>query len=339
MKVWFNKTFSSLHSALRLIRMGDTSKHFSLVVTSTHPHAAAGRQADRFDIEPSPLSEAAYVDWCVSYCQTHRIDIFVPGKAMTRITEQHERFEHVGTRVLSAASAHTLNLLHNKAVFYDQVRTDVAPAPESHSIHNLAEFDAAYAAIKDRHAVACIKPAQSVYGIGFRKIVESQSAFDLFINGDTYKIDLSSLRTMLAQREVLPELLVMEYLPGHEFSVDCLADQGDLKVAVARRKPLHDEIGQVIDPREDIQQACREIVHQFGLNGFINIQFREGKHGLRVLEVNPRMSGGIAMACLSGINLPLMGLLGFANGYGNFEMHPVRNGLRVGEANLAEVIE
>lgn len=338
MNVWFNKTFSSLHAALRMIRSTDAGREFSLLVTSTNIHAAAGRQADRFEIEPTEFSENGYVAWCVNFCRTHDVDVFVPGKSATAIAKAHERFEAVGTRVLSAASASTLHLLHNKTAFYQNVHTEAAPAPDWHAVHNLLEFDAAYAAVKARDGVVCIKPAQSVYGIGFRKIVEDRSAFDLYIGGDFYKIDLASLRTMLAQREDLPELLVMEYLPGHEFSVDCLADQGALKVAVARRKPLHGETGQVIDPREDIQQACAQIVRQFSLNGFINIQFREGLRGLRVLEVNPRMSGGIGMACLSGINLPLLGLAGFVHGYDSIKFPRVRAGVRVAEANIAEAI-
>ena len=127
----------------------------------------------------------------------------------------------------------------------------------------------------------------------------------------------------------------MEFLSGHEFSVDCVADGGVLRCAVARRKPLRAGHGQIIDPREDIQTACAAIIRQFSLNGYANIQFREGESGLRTLEVNPRMSGGIAMACLAGPNLPYLGVAGFDSGYAALQIPVAVPGLRVGEVTQA----
>ena len=49
----------------------------------------------------------------------------------------------------------------------------------------------------------------------------------------------------------------------------------------------------------------------YRLNGIFNIQFKEGVHGVRLLEINPRPSGGFGMACLSGANLAVMALQAF----------------------------
>jgi hypothetical protein len=57
----------------------------------------------------------------------------------------------------------------------------------------------------------------------------------------------------------------------------------------------------------------------------------------RLLEINPRMSGGIGMACVAGPNLPYIALRGFADGFDNLEITPVRNGIRVTE--LARAVE
>jgi len=93
--------------------------------------------------------------------------------------------------------------------------------------------------------------------------------------------------------------------------------------------------GKLIVVREDILQACAHLVRQFALNGNVNIQFREGDQGLRILEINPRMSGGIAMACLAGPNLPYLALAAFDRGREAVTPGTIVDGLRVGEINKA----
>ncbi len=335
MKVWFNKTFSSVQNALRLIRQGDKEQAYTLVASSPNPHALVRLAADEFHQEPSGLAGEAYVEWCADFCSRHKIGIFVPGKEAALLADAEDTFAGFGTRILSSAPRAMLDLLHDKGRFYATVECPQAPAPAWQACASLAEFDAAYDRLRESHDQLCIKPSVSVYGIGFRRIREDRSAYDIYADGHDYQIDLPSLRIMLAQRETFPTLLVMEFLSGHEFSVDCVADRGVLRCAVARRKPLRTGHGQIIDPREDIQAACAAIIHQFSLNGYANIQFREGVSGLRTLEVNPRMSGGIAMACLAGPNLPYLGVAGFDSGYATLQIPVAVPGLRVGEVTQA----
>ncbi|MET0808168.1 MAG: ATP-grasp domain-containing protein, partial [Pseudoxanthomonas sp.] len=55
----------------------------------------------------------------------------------------------------------------------------------------------------------------------------------------------------------------------------------------------------------------------------------------RLLEINPRASGGVAMSCLSGINLPYLALRGFVDGYDGLAIPPARFGQRVTEVAVA----
>jgi len=105
--------------------------------------------------------------------------------------------------------------------------------------------------------------------------------------------------------------------------------------AVARRKSAQSGSGQRIDQRDDILQATASLARAYGLNGYFNVQFREAAGKPRLLEINPRMSGGIGMACVAGPNLPYIALRGFADGFDRVEVAPVRNGIRVGELSQA----
>lgn len=335
MNVWFNRTFSSIHSALRLIREADVGERFKLIASGRNPHALARQYADDFFLEPKGLTAGEYLDWCHSACMGRDIAVFVPGREARLIAEHAGAFAEAGTLVMSAAAPEVLERLHDKARFYAELACPEAPAPALRAFETRADFEDAHEALASEHAELCIKPAVSVYGIGFRRIRTDRSAYEILAGGLEYQIDLASLRALLAEQERIATMLLMEYLPGPEYSVDCLADYGMLRCAIARRKSLAAGEGQIIDGRADIQAACKRIVSQFALNGYINIQFREGTSGLRTLEVNPRLSGGVAMACLAGPNLPYLGLRGFAEGYHELSIAPVEHGLRVGEANLA----
>ena len=175
----------------------------------------------------------------------------------------------------------------------------------------------------------------SVYGLGFSVLDEERSSAQLLLAGVQYHIGLDDLRRGFAVMETFRPMLVMEYLDGHEFSVDCVGDHGRLVCAVPRKKPLLAGQGQTIDLRDDILQSTRQLTAAYGLNGVFNVQFREGQHGLGLLEINPRMSGGIAMACLAGPNLPYLALVGFDRGFDGLAVPEVRAGLRVGEISFA----
>jgi carbamoylphosphate synthase large subunit len=335
MRVWFNRTFSSVYSAIGLIREADTEGRFHLIYSNNNPHVAAARVAHEFHDEPAGLDPEAYLDWCLAFCRAQRVDIFIPGKQATALAGQHARFEAQGTRVLSAARQDMLELIHDKGRFYAATKLPGAPVAQFRPFETLAQFDAGYAALRPHHAKLCVKPSNSVFGLGFSILDEERSSAALLIAGAEYHIGLEDFRRGLAELGEFRTMLLMEYLDGHEFSVDCVGEHGRLVCAIARKKPMQAGRGQLIDMRQDIVDATAALTRTYGLNGVFNVQFREGAGALRLLEINPRMSGGIGMACVAGPNLPYIALKGFADGYDRVAVPPVRDGIRVAELAAA----
>ena len=67
MRVWFNRTFSSVYAAISLIREADLEGRFHLIYSNANPHALAGRVAHEFFIEPTGLDNEQYIDWCLAF--------------------------------------------------------------------------------------------------------------------------------------------------------------------------------------------------------------------------------------------------------------------------------
>lgn len=332
--VWFNKTFSSVGTAIRLIRAGDAAGAYRIVCSNSNPHASAFLAAHEYAVEPSGLDDEQYLEWCLAFCRARGVAIFWPGKKAGLIGDNAARFAAQGTRVLSVASRAVLRLMHDKARFCAGLDLALAPPAEFRAVADIAAYDAAYAALRPRHEQLCIKPSESVYGIGFAVLDEARSAAQLLLAGAAYHINAAQLRDGLAAMQTFKPLLLMEYLDGPEYSADCVADHGALVCAVPRQKPQGAGIGQLICMRADILQACAQLARDYQLNGIFNVQFREGRRGLALLEINPRMSGGIGMACLAGPNLPYLALAGFDRGFAGLTVAPARDGMRVGETAL-----
>jgi carbamoylphosphate synthase large subunit len=332
MRVWFNRTFSSVYSAISLIREADKKGcRYHLIYSNTNPATPAGKVAHQFELEPTQLRGAEYLEWCLDFCRLHEVGIFIPGKEASLISAAHQRFSDVGTRVMSVATTTMLDLLHDKARFYAAVELPKAPPPDFRAVENIDQFNAAHAELRALYPRLCIKPSVSVYGLGFSVLDEVRSCAQILLEGAQYHIGLEDLRAGLAQQGSFRTMLLMEYLEGHEYSVDCVGDHGRLLCAVPRKKPLKAGQGQVIAMHPDILDATEKLAADYGLNGVFNVQFRETGGQVRLLEINPRMSGGIGMACMAGPNLPYLALAGFDRGYHTIDIPAIRAGIRVAE--------
>jgi hypothetical protein len=336
MRIWFNKTFSTIGAVFRQLKAGYPNGEVTIVCTHTHRTATAFLASDEAYLEPSELHGQEYIDWCLDFCREHRIDLFWPGKEAALVCKNRGRFESGGIRLMAAADHDTLTLLHNKAHFYADLTKDVALAMDFIAVNNADAFDRAVETLSLKHKRICVKPAVSVYGLGFRILDRERDSITLLLKGVEYQIPLRELRDGMRHTPHFDTLLVMEHLGGPEWSVDCAARHGELLCAVQRKKSPLAGHGQSIDNDSDIAGMTERLIRHYRLNGLVNIQYKEGESGPRLLEINPRPSGGFGMACLAGANLAKIALEGSKG-----ETPPIpslRYGLKISEINTPVVL-
>lgn len=115
--------------------------------------------------------------------------------------------------------------------------------------------------------------------------------------------------------------MVMEYLPGHEYTVDCFADrERGVLFARARRRvrirggisvatvPLQvDSASEPIDNEPWVRTMATAIQRELKLHGAFFFQVKKNAKGVPVLmEIAPRIAGAMAMFRSFGVNLPLL---------------------------------
>ena len=262
--------------------------------------------ADEAFVEPelsiAPEQAESYVDFCLDTCRARGVDLFVPQRARDAVADRSETFAALGVKLSLAGDGHTLRLLDDKARFHPQAVALGLPMPRTTRINDASSFVAAFDALRHDGLPACIKPPSGVFGAGFWRLVEGRSLFDQLMALDDRR--LSPAVAIQALQEAPGPLLVCEYLAGPEWSVDLVAELGEVRLAVGRRKGVG---GQMLEVKGPALELARRVVAAFSLSGLVNVQVRaadpEGAD-LRLLEINPRMSGGCLYTVFSGANLP-----------------------------------
>jgi hypothetical protein len=212
MRIWFNKTFSTIGAVLRNLRQSVPAGEVILICTHTHATAAAFLSADQSYLEPAELTGQAYLEWCVDFCRQHHINLFWPGKEAALISQHHVLFQAIGVHVLSVADYDTLTLLHDKADFYADLSPDVAKTMDFIAVNNRDEFDSAVAKLSEKHEKLCVKPAVSVFGLGFRILDTQRGSITHLLKGVEYQIPMQELRQGMNNTPQFNTLLVMEHL-------------------------------------------------------------------------------------------------------------------------------
>jgi hypothetical protein len=332
MRVWFNRHFALVYRVLGLIRQGDAQQRFTLLCTHKHPYFVGYAAADEHAREPENMGTADYVDWCLEFATSNKVDVFLPAYEANAIVAARDRFAQRGIRVLGVANAFILPRLHNKAWVYRKLQGRV-PLAVSTLLRDPERLGCALEYLWSQDLQACIKPTVSIYGKGFFRLIHP---------ADTVRTARSLTADEWLHQHGTPgkrvSHQVLEYLPGHEFSVDCIGDAGRFVTGVVRKKSITMS-SQLLEDHPVILESAKSMVAQFGLSGLVNIQFKEDRNGQpKLLEINPRASGGVAMSCLSGINLPYIALCGELDGYAGLPIPLPRLGLRVTEVGSPLVL-
>lgn len=306
MKIWFNRWFSTVSHYIEMIRTNEEQRTF--IIYGTHPSKDAIylQNCDYAFLEPE-ISGEEYIAFCLDFCRKHEIDIFVPRKENVLISKRLGLFEELGVKVLVGGNCEVMEILDNKAATYHAIVRKGLPfiLPDYEVVNNLRDFKMAYERLQENGHTVCFKPVVGEGAQGFRVIREQiETIHQLFYKGSSRRISYSHACEILSQQESFPDLMVMEYLEGREYSIDCLASSERLFAAIPRMKG--DGRVRELVHQQELMGLAHKFHEAFKLPYVFNIQVKYNNGVPKLLEINPRMSGGIHFSCLSGINFPYL---------------------------------
>lgn len=306
-RIWFNQWFTTVAHFIDMIRYNSDNVPFEVYGTSTNENALYLSYCDAAFKEPNVKGEA-YILFCLEFCKEHSIDLFVPRKENVLISQNLTRFEKIGVKVLVCPDATLMERLDDKEATYQMIKQDPVLSkyisiPDYRIVNNVEDFKNAYYSLKEKGHKVCFKPVIGEGGNGFRVVKdEVETINELFYHGVSHNISFQHALTILEQQQSFPPLMVLEYLDGIEYSIDCLAYDGELMAAVPRKKGK----GRVreLENNTELLTIAKEVNKALKIPYVYNIQVKYKDGVAKLLEINPRMSGGLHYSCLAGINFP-----------------------------------
>ena len=107
-----------------------------------------------------------------------------------------------------------------------------------------------------------------------------------------------------------PLLMIQEFAEGPEYSVDVMITQeGELKAAVPRLRMRTDSGVSVtgkVELNQEVIDYVKKVIKKIGLTYMANVQVITCPAGPRLIEINPRCSGGLSLVIAAGADTPLM---------------------------------
>ncbi|MBR3241547.1 MAG: ATP-grasp domain-containing protein [Parasporobacterium sp.] len=257
--------------------------------------------------------DPSYADALLDICEKEKVDIVLPimSVELNALSENKERFEDIGTQV-SVSNIDSLRIANDKLKLFNFMKENGLPCADYYAVKSFEELKKSTELLGYPEKRVCVKATDGSGSRGFRILSKTASRFESFMNEKPTAavITLDELSGILAEVEEFPELLVMEYLPGAEYSVDLLADNGKALVSCCRKSLRMENsimLDAVIVDDPAVVKLCNDVTEKLGLDGNIGYDIRERSDGTPVImECNPRLTSGVPFFMEAGVNLPYL---------------------------------
>lgn len=254
-----------------------------------------------------------YVDQMTEIAAAESVDVVLPltTAELTPLSRHREAFD----AAVMVSEPATLAIANDKPELYRFLdEQGFSVAPEFRLVDTEAEFLAAVEELGYPEVPVCFKPPVASGMRGFRVLEEGSDRLTNLLESkpDDAITTLDAVLPVLTSGDSFPELAVMEYLPGTEYSVDLLG-MGDAVGPVVPRSRERTRAGisfaGIVEERTELIEAAADISRALGLEYNINVQFKYDESGApKVIEINPRVAGTIVMGVGAGVNLPYLGV-------------------------------
>jgi len=299
--------------ALYALRHNPDGTHVRAVGTDARDGGVGRLWMDAFYQVPPPEAEG-YVESMLSICRKESIDLVIPQTTRELFTFARHKaaFEAQGFRVM-VSDLEAIAVANNKWELLKLAEQMNLPHPQFALARTRAELVECAVRLGYPANPVVVKPPVSNGMRGFRILKEGAWDLERFLaeKPSGVEITLDDLLAVVERGPAWPELLVTEYLPGAEYSVDVFAGARS-QVAVPRlRKAIRSGISfeNEMEERADLIQYSLALGKQIGLRYAFGFQYKLDHQGTaKLLECNPRLQGTMVASLFSGANIIWLGV-------------------------------
>ena len=251
--------------------------HGKIVSTDADVLSAGLYLADRGYVVPT-ANDPSFIQETMKIIGAEHVGVILPtsGFDIVPYSKNKKSLENMGASVAMSAYD-VIEMCLNKEKFYHQLKHKFNLP---HTTTNQSEID----------VFPCI--TKPIFGKGSK---------DVFMCHDENKLNM-----VLSKYE---DMLIQEYLPGKEYTIDVLSDLDGTALLAIPRERVEVKAGISFKGKiildEAIQEECLNVAEYMGVKGPSCMQMKCDTEGVpKMMEVNPRMGGGTIMTTYAGVNFP-----------------------------------
>jgi len=270
---------------------------------------AVGRfWVDAFHVVPPPESEE-YAGEMNRICAKESVDVIIP-QTTRESAKLSECMSEINSRI-TVSPSQAMRKANNKFELMRLFESLSLPTPKYFRVRALADLIDRAEELGYPDKAVVVKPPVSHGSRGFRVLRENTSwTIRRFLSEkpSASEITLDELSKILTKDKHVdfPELLVTEFLPGREYSVDAFIGKA-AEIALPRlRKEIVNGISfrTTVERRRDIEEYTLKAARALGLRYAFGFQFKLDYSDVpKVLECNPRVQGTMVASVFAGANV------------------------------------
>lgn len=245
--------------------------HFELFGASSLPDH--GKFVYKNYIEGIPyITDKNFLSDLISICEKYKIDFIVPAMDSV-ILELAKHIDKIPATIIMSP-AETCNLACSKGKTYEKLKNAIN-CPKTYSLSEDIEFP------------VFIKPDFGYGSVGAKKV--------------------NSKEELVAEYNKNQNIIISEYLPGDEYTIDCFTDRNGKLLFVGGRQRARIKSGISVNSypvnNSEFEKIANKINNKINFRGMWFFQLKQNKNGeFTLLEIAPRIAGTMGMYRGLGVN-------------------------------------
>ena len=290
-------------------------RNIRIIATDMNENAPGLYLADKKYLVPQANS-GEYITKMLDIAKKEKADAIIPfsPKELLPLAKNKKKFEKIGTKIL-ISDEKAIKLVQDRLKLFSFLKNKRIPQVKFKLVNNLKKFKETVYDFDYPKVKVCFKTRiEGGGGRGFRIIDSHLNKKDFLINYKEGIISMNLEDTLILLRDInpFPELVVMEYLPGEEYSIDLIVKDGHPLIIIPRVRVatrFGASVVGVVKKDKKVIEMVRRIAEVIPLNYNINMQLKYSTDGIpKLVEINPRVSGTICLCTVAGVNLPYLGI-------------------------------
>jgi len=281
-----------------------TKEDFYIVGTDISVRRRSLSGADITYRVPKPEDEE-YINSILDICNKEEIDIVFPlnTKEMIKLLRNKQIF----TAKIMGDNVEAIEIAGNKGKMLNFLKKKDLPHPKFKIVNNMSDLIWTVQNFDYPDKKVVFKRTDSAGCRGFRILDRNCDEQNMLFN-EKPGTTITKLETILQFiHDPIPELVVMEYLEGTDYTVYSLVNNGKALYTIPMRRyglVPGMSLGGIAEKNNIIIEFVNKISKTFNFNSYINYQLilRDGKPML--YEINPRLSATTILCTAVGVNMP-----------------------------------